>query len=160
MLNNEEIKNAEMSIEDRQQMLAFKTILLNLEAEISTANKNLKSIKGDTERAIKEKVYQEELLANTTQQVNDLKIEHSKLVENHSKTSISLASINTEIAQKKSVQEAKEAQLKTREETIVSKEIELSDKESNLTKQKTVLEKNQMEHDSKVAKLKEVTALF
>ncbi len=66
-----------------EQLLAIeesKSRLANLEAEISIANKNLRSIKLENEKAIKEKIATEELLANLNVEVAKLSEEKEKLI--------------------------------------------------------------------------------
>lgn len=160
MLNNEEIISPQMSIEDKKQALAFKAMLLNLESEIAVANKNLRAIKSDTANAIKEKAYQEELLATTKTQVENLTVEHNKLKEIHLSTSSQLAEMNSEIATKKTIQEAKVMELKDREDKITALEKETHERHVNILNVRDDLNNDIRNYKEKIAKLKEVIALF
>jgi len=78
MLNQPE-NNIKLSDEQALAIEETKSRLANLEAEISIANKNLKGIKLENEKAIKEKIYLEELLAGLSPQIESKQSELQKI---------------------------------------------------------------------------------
>lgn len=123
------------------QIEYVKTTLLNLETEVSIAQKNLKSLKSDTERAVKEKIYQEECLAEIQSQVTVTKREIEIL---HESKRIIESDIQEKIELSKSFiddQAIKSQTIEEREAVISSKEKTHAEKVADFTVQSAELEK-------------------
>jgi len=112
-----------------EQLLAIeetKSRLTNLEAEISIANKNLKGIKLENEKAIKEKIATEELLANLNVEVAKLSEEKERLINKVAEGETLLA----EIAETDRVFKEEHAKAKV---GLSAREIVVRDSESKLS---------------------------
>jgi len=114
MLNQPE-NNIKLSDEQALAIEETKSRLANLEAEISIANKNLKGIKLENEKAIKEKIYLEELLAGLSPQIESKQSELQKINDSITEQSIVLGGLINEAKEQSNVNGAKELELKTRE---------------------------------------------
>lgn len=148
ILTSEQIKAIEYS----------KSILLNLESEISIAQKTLKQTKSENEKAIKNKSYQEELLNEVFTKVSTAT---SKLVEIESQVLEKNAQLNNlldHIREETVSHETKSNELQDREEKIVIREAQLDEKDRTLNMIALTLDKDTEIHNQKVIKLKEFTS--
>lgn len=152
--------NIKLDDKQTQAIEETKIRLLNLEGEISIGNKNLKVIKAETERAIKEKTYQEGLLAAVETKLTLLRESLADLEEKVSGKRKELSDLLAEIEKSTSETELKKIELKEREDAVLSDEIKLTEKDSKLTKIAFALESEKKEFDKKVARLKETLATF
>lgn len=109
-----------------------KSRLLNLEGEISIANKNLKVLKGEIEKSIKEKVYQNELLQTVSAQVLQAQAKFTEITEANVKAAYSVSEINQETAKKTDILNAMESEFRKREDSIADKEADLISREASV----------------------------
>jgi predicted nucleic acid-binding Zn-ribbon protein len=114
MLNQPE-NNLKLSDDQALAIEETKSRLVNLEAEISIANKNLKGIKLENEKAIKEKIYLEELLASLAPQIESKQSELQKINDSITEQSAVLSDLINKAKEQIKVDGAKELELKTRE---------------------------------------------
>ena len=117
MLNQPE-NNLKLSDEQALAIEETKSRLANLEAEISIANKNLKGIKLENEKAIKEKIYLEELLASLAPQIESKQLELQKINDSITEQSAVLSGLINEAKEQSKVLEVKESELQVRENEI------------------------------------------
>ena len=75
-------ENIKLSLEQLQQIDIVQKRLSVLESEITNANKVLKGTKMEIDRVVKEKAYQEELLAKLLENTKKAKIEYEELLSN------------------------------------------------------------------------------
>lgn len=161
MINNEEPKkNTELTLEQLEQINVTQHRLIVLETEIVTASKSLRVVKSELEKTLKDKSYQEELLATLTTQTEELKLTYQGLNDSYKTLSDKVDSINQEIATKTASNLANEKELKSKKDELDVRETELLKKQEVFSK----LEKdNQKAFDvfaENVIKLKEVISTF
>lgn len=120
-------KNVELTFEQLQQIDVVQKNLANLHNETSIATKLLIVTRKDTEKATKEKVYQEELLA-------DLKIK-TEVAEDKLKKVLS-ALESSEITLKDNIEKAKTVGIanETKNQELYKKEIEIKVSEEQYQK--------------------------
>jgi DNA repair exonuclease SbcCD ATPase subunit len=159
MLNND-TSTIKLTDEQTIQITEVKTRVMNLESEVSIATKNLKSIKGESERAIKDKAYQEELLANVKTQVEEEQKQLNYLISEIANSNTILTKLNTEINIKTETQAKKDKEFSERETTLIQREKEYADKSKKLDENNQIFKGQIDTHNSKVAKLKEVISTF
>jgi uncharacterized protein (DUF3084 family) len=159
MINND-TSNIKFTDEQTRQLEEFKTRLSNTETEISIANKNLGVIKKEIEKSTKEKIYQEELLAEITPKVEAKQSELKKAEEDLVNTKGTINKLNKEITEKTLQNNAKIIELENREIDVIKKEKGLSNREANYEANFKILKKYKDDFDLKVAKLKEVISIF
>lgn len=161
MIDNQlDTNNVKFTAEQTEAVEESKRRLLNLESEISIASKNLKVIKAETEKAIKEKSYQEDLLANINGQVISAQNKFNELNESIIKASDSLSSINQEIAKKSDLIISKEKEFKDREDNLETQEKENITFNENLNVFAKELSSKEEDFNTKVANLKGVISSF
>jgi hypothetical protein len=160
MLNNDEEVNIVLTAEQSKAIEETKIRLLNLESEISIASKNLKTLKGETEKSTKDKLYQEELLNSLVSQVTIKQQELVSLVDSIKNASETLGKINSEITAKSQAQEKMVMALKDREDKVKSEELKLAEHEKIVLKISADVKSEEAEFGKKVAKLKEVISTF
>lgn len=73
-------ENVKLTFEQMQQIDIVQKRLSVLESEITSATKILKGTKSECDRAVKEKLYQEELLANIKEVVEQFTVKKDNLV--------------------------------------------------------------------------------
>lgn len=132
MITNPEENNIKLTSEQTQAIEETKSRLMNLEVEISIANKNLKALKSDTERITKEKIYQEELLAKVNTQIDDANSRLTSLLGAVLTGTNALSEVNQEIGKKGDILKAMELEFKSREDTLSSKEADLVTRETSV----------------------------
>ena len=148
---------------DESQLKAIeetKTRLINLESEISIATKNLRVIKAETESVTKEHIYQVGLLSDIESKLQPKKGELESLEQKIIEKSEELGSLSKESGIIKSQNELKANELNDREAGIVEKEKNVQNSLNSLADRRNKLEEDTKVFNSKVAKLKEVTATF
>ena len=146
-----------------EQTLAIeetKNRLANLEAEISIATKNFKTIKQDTEKAIKERVYEEERLNSIVNQIKPLEDKKVELESAIIEKIAELGKINSDIKESVVKQEEKEKELNDREELVVKNDKYLSERKEILDNKEIEIKDQTDSFNSKVSKLKEVISEF
>lgn len=159
MLNNNETTVA-FTQEQTEQINEYQTRLSNIESEVSIAQKNLKAIKAESERAIKDTSYQEGLLSEVTNKVEILKSQADELEVRIQDSIDILNKLREEVKSESVDHEAKSTELKNREFVISKKESELCNKELALNSAVQILNNEKAEFNQKVAKLKEVSSIL
>lgn len=157
---NQETKNVELSFDQLQAIDQSKKILANLESEVSIATRNLRILKGDTDRATKENIYQNELLTNVSAQVIEKQKKASELDEEILAKSNQLSTLNAEVREQGTEQTKTLMSFKDREDAISAKELQLSNLGNTIGKERIILNSDISEHNKKVVKLKEVISTF
>jgi hypothetical protein len=157
---NQETENVKLTFEQLRQIDVVQKRLSNLESEITIATKNLNALKKDTDRIYKEKMYQEELLANLTTQTDTKKLELIKLGESITEHSNILNKLITEYKEHTEKMTIEKDEHSVKGERISKKEIELNEKSSELNEKLKEYEINVSCFFSKVAKLKDLISSF
>lgn len=135
MLNQPD-KEIKLSDEQKLAIEKTQTRLSVLETEISIATKNLKVIKGDIEKAVKENLYLEETKVNLSTEVEALKNSKEKLEVAVKEANDHLAKIKEEdiclkAEQAKTESEQNERENKIREEEKNLENNKIADREEN-----------------------------
>ena len=159
MLNQPE-NTIKLSDEQTLAIEETKNRLANLEAEISIATKNFKTIKQDTEKAIKERVYEEERLNSIVNQIKPLEDKKVELESAIIEKLAELGKINSDIKESVVKQEEKEKELNDREELVVKNDKYLSERKEILDNKEIEIKDQTDSFNSKVSKLKEVISEF
>lgn len=154
------IQNVQLTVEQLHQIEETKKRLAILESEISNATKVLRSTKIEFETAVKDKTYQEELLATVTSQVKNKQLEMTELDEEILKKSANLNEIKTETESYKSEKEKSIMTLNDKEDSVSSREEKVTEKEKSVVKSKLIHEDIVKEFNQKVSQLKEVISRF
>lgn len=160
MIDNTSTTNVQLTLEQLQQLDIVKKRLSNLESEIVNATKILNGTKMECDRAVKEKLYQKELLGNLTTKIEGMKVNIDNLDRGIKEKDVILSELNDEIKSKSTEYKDKVQELKDREEKIIQKEIQFSELGNKLGKQEILLNNEKADFNSKVAKLKEVISSF
>lgn len=126
----------------------YKNRLTNLEAEISIATKNLKGIKLENEKAIKEKIANDELLSKGNEELKELQLSKDKLGNDIKEMEGYLANASEEDRTFKTEQ-AKIATEQTERENVIR------DGEAKLAENQEVFKKEKAEFESEKIKLSE-----
>lgn len=147
---------SKLSPEQTAQLAEFYPKLSNLESELAILTKNVRATKLESERSVKDKAYQEELLVGVTVQVEAKKSELTILHQTNNEIKEILAKLNSEISEKSSKITAKEMELKNREAEVEKGEKEVETKQNALNSAITTLSRDKSEHQEKVSRLKEV----
>ncbi len=151
---NNESQNISLDNAQTKAIEETKARLLNLEAEISIATKNLKNLKSDTEKVIREKAHQEELLEKSAEQSKEVETRLAALTATILKESYSLSEIKQEIAKKADILSAMEVEFKRREDSISSKEADLVSRETSVSLREEDVKKSEKLLADKHAKIK------
>ena len=159
MLNQPE-NTIKLSDEQTLAIEETKNRLANLEAEISIATKNFKTIKQDTEKAIKERVYEEERLNSIVNQIKPLEDKKVELESAIIEKIAELGKINSDIKESVVKQEEKEKELNDREELVVKNDKYLSERKEILDNKEIEIKDQTDSFNSKISKLKEVISEF
>lgn len=127
MIENTEA-NVKLTFEQLQQIDVTQKRLANLANEVNIASKKLNEERALCERVTKERMYQEELLADLTAKVGELKSHHFEL-NGHVQVSSELLVTNTQKAQEiATMSEQKLMELKEREDKLTSDERDFVEK--------------------------------
>lgn len=153
-------ENVKLSFEQLQAEDVAKKRLANLESEISIATRNLKILKGDTDRATKENIYQNEMLSTVCDQVIDKQNKATKLDEEILEKSAQLNQLLSECKGYGDKIISDKMSLKDREDTVSKREQEVIDKSKKIDENNQLLQSHIETHNKKVSKLKEVIATF
>lgn len=156
----QETDNVKLTFDQLQAIDTAQKRLAVIESEITNAQKVLKGTKMESDRAVKELAYHEELLADLTAKTEAKNKELIDVKENLNTASEKCDALNKEIKEKEAEQFKKTVELDEREATIAKKEKELSEKGSALGKQEIILNNDKATFNEKVAKLKEVISTF
>ncbi len=159
-MNDQPTDNVKLNFDQLQAIDTAQKRLAVIESEIAIANKTLKGTKLESDRAIKERAYQEELLVEATKQVDSKQAIATKLDEDILEKTSALNTLNVEINDKKASQEAREMRIKNDEASVATASNNLLAKERVLAEKVRVYEAGAEEFNSKVAKLKEVISIF
>ncbi len=155
MLTNDN-NNIVLTPEQLVQIETTKTILLNLESEISIATKNLRTIKSESERAINDREYQIQLFQDISLKVESAKIHLTHLQDQSTELNEKLTNMRNDAVNITDQQNTKSIELTEREIKISKVEKELNEKAQFLNKFSNELNINTESFNTKVAKLKEV----
>jgi uncharacterized protein (DUF3084 family) len=160
MINNSETSNVKLTDEHTKEIEQYQVKLSNLLSEIVNATKILKGTTLESNRAVKDRTYQQDLLATLTPQIQTAQKNLDDLTTRHSETTTKLGLLNTEIAIKTTEYNLKESELKDREAKISQKEKQLSEQGEKLGRETILFNNDKATHNAKVAKLKEVIKDF
>lgn len=130
--------------EQEASLATYQLRLANLENEISIASRNLRVIKQDTEKIVKEKIYQQELydqakaqaekesekLATINSEVGTAQIELDKITELHKTTTLQIEFERKEIADRETVLSASESSLKNEQDYFNIKSSQLLEEQN------------------------------
>ena len=158
--NQLDTPNIKLTPEQNTQVEAYQVKLANLLSEINNATKILRGTKTECDRAIKEKAYQEELLAGLTPKVEEKKKQIDAYNEEINNASTSLSKLQEEIKVKTTKQAELDSEYEARESSLVADEDEVDRREVKLNEKENSLQTNKDAFDAKVAKLKEVISTF
>jgi chromosome segregation ATPase len=136
-----------LAIEEAQKRL------LNIETLVSISNKNLKTIKIDTENITKERLGQEELLNNLVSKNKELTDLITSLEATKESKVKEIGDANDELTKIKSQSIKIEADLSQREDVISKKEVELVTRETNITSKEKELADSKEILDEKHSKI-------
>lgn len=158
--NHLDNKNIVLTPEQTAGIEEYQVKLATLLSETVNATKILKGIKMETDRAVKEKAYQEEMLTDLTPKVVEKKSQIDGYNEEINKATSTLSKLLDEIKSKTAEQLEKDTLFKEREDKISAKELQLSNQGSAISKEKILLNNDKVDFNAKVAKLKEVISTF
>jgi hypothetical protein len=153
-------ENVKLTFDQLQAIDVTEKRLANLESEVNIATKSLRVAKLDADRATKENIYQNELLAIVTAQVAEKQNRATQLDEQILAKSDELAVLSSKIVEFTAKKTAEEMLLKDREDAVSILEIKLQEDRSILDKIEENLHTNIEEFNKKVANLKEVIGTF
>lgn len=137
-------KNIVLSFEQQNHLNTFQNKLANLEGEIVKAQKNLKGIKMESERATKEKEYNEELLSEIGSKIEK---NQNQLKDIKTEKELNEQALHSHLEQSKTIQQihtAKTAELTEREKSLFIKEEEHIKKVDDFIKESHQLLKDQL----------------
>lgn len=124
--------NISLTFEELAQIETTKSILSNLENEITIANKNLNIIAKEVLKATKERDYQEELILTLSEQVSDKQAETLRLDNSISQMKSSLEESREREGFANKILADKTQELRDRENKISEIEKELSVRKAQL----------------------------
>lgn len=156
--NRLNIDNPKLTSDQLAALLEFQVRISNLENEVSIVARTLRANKLESERSLKERMYQENLLSDVNSKVN---IAATNLQELQETITVKTSELNILIEKIKTLnleQENKNISLREKEEKIAVKEQQLIEKENSLRKISQALNIEKAEHVAKVIKLKEATS--
>ncbi len=157
---NEPTSNPTLTFDQLQAQDASQKILANLQSEINIATKVLKGTKLESDRAVKDKAYQEELLANVKIQVEEETKQANYLTSEIAQSNVILGKLNDEINTKTETQKKKDTALQDRETNLVKAENEYIVRNESLGNAIIEYKTTSETFNTKVAKLKEVISTF
>lgn len=152
---NSTYPNVKLTFEQEQQIEATKEILRNLESEITIAQKALKGVKLECDRAVKEKAYLEEINSNLANDIEIIKSVKSELDISYNTLNTSYIEKTKELEAKVKINQEKETFLMDKENALNIKESEIKDQEIKINKKIEDLNIASDIHKNKVNKLKE-----
>jgi hypothetical protein len=160
MIDNNTTANPTLTFDQLQAIDVAQKTLANLQSEITNATKVLKGTKMESDRAVKEKVYQEELLSDLTLQVESKTITISTLDKDIDEKTTSLNELLSQFKEHTDLMASEKASHDERESKISEKEQQLSNLGNALGKKEIILNNDKADFNSKVATLKEVISKF
>ena len=160
MTDNNTTSNPTLTFDQLQAIDVAQKTLANLQSEITNATKVLRGTKLESDRAVKDKAYQEELLANAKTQVEEETKQLNYLTSEIAQSNVILGKLNDEINSKTDIQKKKDDDLQARESAVQNREIEVAKVESSLGTKVSAHAETSQTFNSKVAKLKEVISTF
>ena len=119
-------KSVALTFEQLQQIEIAKETLNNLANETEIASRNLVVVKKDVEKAAKERIYQEELLADLGKSLADKQASHEALKQQLSDTANTLSKHQDEIVYINKKHADKASELDARETAISKSEEEIA----------------------------------
>ena len=152
--------NPTLTFDQLQAIDVAQKTLANLQSEINNATKVLKGTKMECDRAVKNQVYNEELLGNLTAQVETKTKELADLKESITEKTAMLNELLSQFKEHNDKMATAQVAHDERETQIATKELDLASKENKLTKIAFALDSERKELNQKVAKLKEVISTF
>ena len=149
------IDNIKLTDEHTRALEEGQSRLFALNGQIDVANRTLKTIKLETERATNDKMSQEELLAEVMAKVSSARSQlvevEPQIVEKTAELNHLLETIREETTQ----HEIKKTEFSEREKNLMFKEQELVQKENNYSTANLILLRDKIEHEARVTQLKE-----
>lgn len=153
-------KNIKLTAEQTAGLEEYQLRLSNLLSEIVNHTKILKVTQKDCDKAVKERAYQEELLTQIAPKVVEKQTQLDALNGEISNATTTLSKLQAEIGIKTAEQAKKDSEFENRENYVKSEEEKLQIHQQMVTKLTTEKEQAENIFNQKVAKLKEVIALF
>ena len=118
MINNNENKNVQLTLEQMRQIEETEKRLSSLEGQISAANKNLRVLTTDCTRYEREREALKTSLASVSEELKKKNVELASVKKEHSKVSGKSEALNKEIKEKTGGYLKKEAYISERESKI------------------------------------------
>lgn len=160
MIDNSQTSNIKPTDEQAAQLEQYEIKLSNLLSEITNATKILKGTKIESDRAVKERAYQEELLAELTPKVEEKRKQLDGFNEEINKATSALSKLQEEIRIKSEEQIAKDYVFQSKSDELERQIAEYNTKTAQSNRREASLQKNEILFNQKVAKLKEVISTF
>jgi chromosome segregation ATPase len=148
--------NVVFTDDQKKQLEVFETRLSNTQSEVRVAAKALSAINNDTVVAIKEREYQDDLLASITAQIDVARKTFDEVNEQIPVARETLSSLQRDIAEKDGAMNVKQMELKDREDAVTKREKDVSTKIEMLRNQKDYLDNAKYDFEIKVSKLRGV----
>lgn len=155
MLNQPEA-NPKLTFEQLQAIDVAEKKLANLHREIDISTKDLRVLSLDINKAIKERAYQEDLMAGLAPQIEEKKTVIAKLDTEIDTKSVELKTLHAGADEITLANTTKDKELKDREEKVAVKEKEQAENTTRLKHISDSLGNQIDEHNAKVAKLRGV----
>lgn len=149
-----------LTLENMQLLAEMEGRVSVLQSEIDNREKIIKGMKKESDRAVKDKAYQEELLATSITQAEAKTKELKGLNDNITEKTAQLNELLSQFKEHTDLMTSEKASHDDRESKIVSRETEISNQGSDLGKKEIILNNDKADFNSKVAKLKEVISKF
>jgi len=153
-------ENVKLSFDQMQAIDLTQKRLSILESEIAVCQKVLRGTKLESDRAIKEKAYQNELLDSVNKQLSEKQSILSKLDEEILVKSNEKAQLLSYVANNKDAQEKREMELKDKEDKVVALEVSSQESINDLKALQVQFQEEQKVFLNKVKALQEVLQIF
>ena len=153
MITNED-SNVQLTPEQLQAIDVAQQRLYNLQNETTVATRTLSALKNDSVVALKDKDYQEKLLADVVSKVTAVQIQLNTLEISANSSREILNSLTQEIAKKSDILAVMEADFKKRDDDLAQKERELTDRETQVSAKEADLSSMESLLSDKHAKIK------
>ena len=137
-------ENVKLTFEQLQKIDVVNKQLANLQSEIANAQKILKGTKLECDRAVKEKLYQEELSVGLVEQVKTLTAQKDGLVQEVTDFTTALNTLKEKTNEINKQNYEREAELIARMKDLKSKEDAFNAKVSDFTIQSSKLLEDQL----------------
>lgn len=137
-------ENVKLTFDQLQQIDTVEKRLVNLQSEISIGRDNLTAIRLECEKVTKERLYQEELLAEITKNVEVIQGKHTDVLNDLQSTSDTLLEVNKKIGETTDLHTKKETALVEKENKIKEQEEELNKKVEDFTNKSSRLLEDQL----------------